>query len=55
MSIRKEILSRAYIVFYVLVLASLIIIGQVVRIDTVDRAYWIQHTTCCGLLHSFYG
>lgn len=42
MSIRKEILSRAYIVFYVLVLAGVIIIGQVIRIDTVDRAYWIQ-------------
>src|SRR5690606_23381628 len=42
MSIRKEILSRAYIVFFALVLASLVIIGQVVKIDTVDRAYWIE-------------
>lgn len=42
MSIRKEILSRAYIVFYVLVLGSLVIIGQVIKIDTVDRAYWIE-------------
>ena len=42
MSIRKEILSRAYIVFYILVLGSLIIMGQVIKIDTVDRAYWIE-------------
>lgn len=42
MSIRKEILSRAYIVFYVLVLSGLVIMGQVIKIDTVDRAHWIQ-------------
>ncbi|MBY5957549.1 transpeptidase family protein [Membranicola marinus] len=42
MSIRKEILSRAYITFYVLVLVSVVIMGQVIKIDTVERAYWIQ-------------
>lgn len=42
MSIRKEILSRAYIVFYVLVLVSLVIIGQVIKIDTIERAYWVE-------------
>lgn len=42
MSIRKEILSRAYITFYVLVLVSVVILGQVIKIDTVERAYWIK-------------
>src|SRR5690606_39478735 len=42
MSIRKEILSRAYIVFYLLVLVGVVILGQVIKIDTVERAYWID-------------
>src|SRR5680860_941118 len=42
MSIRKEILSRAYIVFYLLVLVSVVIFGQVIKIDTLERAYWVD-------------
>ncbi len=42
MSIRKEILSRAYIVFYMLVLVGVVIFAQVIKIDTVERAYWIN-------------
>src|SRR5690625_7462333 len=41
MSIRKEILSRAYIIFYLLMLAGVVIVVQVVRISTFERAYWV--------------
>src|SRR5690625_4471247 len=41
MSIRKEILSRAYIIFYLLMLAGVVIVVQVVRISTFERANWV--------------
>lgn len=42
MSIRKEILSRAYIVFFLLLLVAGAIIVQVFRINTVERSYWVE-------------
>ncbi|GAA5220928.1 penicillin-binding protein [Membranihabitans marinus] len=42
MGVRKEILSRAYIVFYLFALSGLVIFGKVIKIDTIDRAYWVE-------------
>lgn len=41
MSIRKEILSRAYIVFYLLMLVGVVLVVQVFRINTIERSYWV--------------
>ncbi|WP_236980290.1 penicillin-binding protein [Membranihabitans maritimus] len=42
MSVRKEILGRAYFVFCLFLLVGAVILGKVIMIDTVERSFWVE-------------